>query len=122
MRSAIYTELKKLYPVYYIGNTEKTTEKPYTILHFGTPIKTRLGNWTVFSVTAYASMGDFETLDKMCEKIINALDNKHLKRISDDSVFLVQYENCYGDDVENALGAISKQLNFKIPVFDGDFM
>lgn len=122
MRSAIYAELKNLYPVYYIGNTEKTTKKPYVILHFGTPIKTRLGSWNVFSVTAYAPLGDFEMLDFMCEKIIKSIDHKHIKRKLGDGSFLVQYENCSSDDVEGTLGAISKQLNFRIPIFGGDFM
>ena len=122
MRSALYAELKKLYPVYYIGNVEKTVQKPFLILQFEHGIKTRLGSWNMVTVSVYAPAGDFELLDSACEKIITALNGKHLKRISEDSFFLVQYVDCSSDLIEDSLGAISKQLNFKIPVFGGDFM
>ena len=122
MRSALYAELVKLYPVYYIGNVEKTAKKPFLILQFEHGIKTRLGSWNMVTVTVYVSAGDFELLDTACEKVITALDGKHLKRISSDSVFLVQYVDCSSDLIEDSLGAIVKQLNFKIPVFGGDFM
>ena len=122
MRSALYAELTKLYPVYYIGNGEKTAKKPFLILQFEHGIKTRLGSWNMVTVSVYAPAGDFELLDTACEKVITALDGKHLKRISSDGVFLVQYVDCSSDLIEDSLGAISKQLNFKIPVFGGDFM
>ena len=122
MRSALYAELTKLYPVYYIGNVEKTAKKPFLILQFEHGIKTRLGSWNMVTVSVYVPPGDFELLDTACEKVITALDGKHLKRISSDGVFLVQYVDCSGDLIEDSLGAISKQLNFKIPVFGGDFM
>lgn len=122
MRSALYAELVKLYPVYYIGNVEKTAKKPFLILQFEHGIKTQLGRWNMVTVTVYAPAGDFELLDTACEKVITALDGKHLKRISSDGVFLVQYVDCSSDLIEDSLGAISKQLNFKIPVFGGDFM
>ena len=122
MRSALYAELVKLYPVYYIGNVEKTAKKPFLILQFEHGIKTRLGSWTIVTVSVYVPAGDFELLDTACEKVITALDGKHLKRISSDGVFLVQYVDCSSDLVEDSLGAISKQRNFKIPVFGGDFM
>lgn len=122
MRSALYAELVKLYPVYYIGNVEKTAKKPFLILQFEHGIKTRLGSWNMVTVSVYVPVGDFELLDSACEKIITTLDGKHLKRISSDGVFLVQYVDCSSDLVEDSLDAISKQLNFKIPVFGGDFM
>lgn len=122
MRSALYSELKKLYPVYYIGNIEKTAKKPFLILQFDTGIKTNLGSWNMITVTAVAPLGDFQMLDEMCDRIIKVLNDKHIKRISEDSTFLVQYDSCSGDNIETALAAISKQLNFKIPVFGGDFM
>ena len=122
MRSALYAELVKLYPVYYIGNVEKTAKKPFLILQFEHGIKTRLGSGNMVTVSVYAPAGDFELLDTACEKVITALDGKHLKRISSDDVFLVQYVDCSSDLIEDSLGAISKQLNFKIPVFGGDFM
>lgn len=122
MRSALYAELVKLYPVYYIGNVEKTAKKPFLILQFEHGIKTRLGSWNMVTVSVYAPAGDFELLDTACEKVITALDGKHLKRIRSDGVFLVQYVDCSSDLIEDSLGAISKQLNFKIPVFGGDFM
>ncbi len=122
MRSALYAELKKLYPVYYIGNVEKTVQKPFLILQFEHGIKTNFGRWNMVTVSIYAPAGDFEMLDTMCEKVITALDGKHLKRISSDGVFLVQYVDCSSDLIEDSLVAISKQLNFKIPAFGGDFM
>ena len=122
MRSALYAELAKLYPVYYIGNGEKTAKKPFLILQFEHGIKTRLGSWNMVTVSVYVPVGDFELLDSACEKIITTLDGKHLKRISSDGVFLVQYVDCSSDLVEDSLDAISKQLNFKNPVFGGDFM
>ena len=122
MRNALYAELVKLYPVYYIGNREKTVQKPFLILQFEHGIKTRLGSWNMVTVSVYVPAGDFELLDTACEKVITALDGKHLKRISSDGVFLVQYVDCSSDLIEDSLGAISKQLNFKIPVFGGDFM
>ena len=122
MRSALYAEMKKLYPVYYIGNVEKTAKKPFLILQFEHGIKTSFGRWNMVTVSVYAPAGDFTLLDTACEKVITALNGKHIKRISDGSVFLVQYVDCSGELVEDSLGAISKQLNFKIPVFGGDFM
>ena len=122
MRSALYAELVKLYPVYYIGNVEKTAKKPFLIMQFEQGIKTHFGRWNMVTVTVYAPAGDFELLDTACEKVITALDGKHLKRISSDGVFLVQYVDCSSDLIEDSLGAISKQLNFKIPAFGGDFM
>ena len=122
MRSALYAELVKLYPVYYIGSVEKTAKKPFLILQFEHGIKTRLGSWNMVTVSVYVPVGDFELLDSACEKIITTLDGKHLKRISSDGVFLVQYVDCSSDLIEDFLGAISKQLNFKIPAFGGDFM
>jgi len=122
MRSALYAELAKLYPVYYIGNVGKTAKKPFLIMQFEQGIKTHFGRWNMVTVTVYAPAGDFALLDAVCEKVIAALDGKHIKRISDESVFLVQYVDCSSDLVEDALGAIVKQLNFKIPAFGGDFM
>lgn len=122
MRSALYAELVQLYPVYYIGNVEKTAKKTFLILQFEHGIKTRLGSWNMVTVTVYVPAGDFALLDTACEKVIAALDGKHLKRISEDSYFLVQYVDCSSDLIEDFLGAISKQLNFKIPAFGGDFM
>lgn len=122
MRSALYAELAKLYPVYYIGNIEKTAKKPFLILQFETGLKTNLGRWNMITVTAVAPLGDFQMLDEMCGRVIKVLDNKHLKRVNEDSTFLVQYDSCSGDNIETALAAISKQVNFKIPVFGGDFM
>ena len=122
MRSALYAELAKLYPVYYIGNVEKTVAKPFLILQFEHGIKTRLGSWNMVTVSVYVPVGDFELLDSACESIITALNGKHLKRISEDSSFLVQYVDCSSDLVEDSLGGIVKQLNLKIPVFGGNFM
>lgn len=122
MRSALYAELKKLYPVYYIGNVEKTVQKPFLILQFEHGIKTNFGRWNMVTVSIYAPAGDFEMLDTACEKVIAALNGKHLARIQGDGTFLVQYIDCSSDLIEGSLGAISKQLNFKIPAFGGDFM
>ena len=122
MRSALYAELAKLYPVYYIGNVEKTVQKPFLILQFEHGIKTRLGSWNMVTVSVYVPVGDFELLDSACESIITALNGKHFKRIQGGGTFLVQYVDCSSDLVEDSLGAIVKQLNFKIPVFGGDFM
>lgn len=122
MRSALYAELAKLYPVYYIGNVEKTVAKPFLIVQFEHGIKTRLGSWNMVTVSVYVPVGDFELLDSACESIITALNGKHLKRIQGGGTFLVQYVDCSSDLVEDSLGAIVKQLNFKIPVFGGDFM
>lgn len=122
MRSALYAELKKLYPVYYIGNVEKTVQKPFLILQFEHGIKTNFGRWNMVTVSIYAPAGDFEMLDTMCEKVIAALNGKHLERLQGDGIFLVQYIDCSSDLIADSLGAISKQLNFKIPVFGGDFM
>ena len=122
MRSALYAELVKLYPVYYIGNVGKTVKKPFLIMQFEHGIKTTFGRWNMVTVTAYVAAGDFALLDAVCEKVISALDGKRLKRISSDGVCLVQYVDCSSDLVEDSLGAISKQLNFKIPSFGGDFM
>lgn len=122
MRAAIYQELKQLYPVYYVGNVQKTTELPFVILSFGTPIRTRLGNWQTFYVSCYAPLGNFALLDTMCERIITALDKRHVKRISEESVFLIEFTNCTGDDVESRLNAITRQLNFRVPIFGGNYM
>lgn len=122
MRAAIYKELKELYPTYYIGSVQNTVKPPFVILHFGTPIKTRLGSWNTFYVSVYAPMGNFKLLDEICEKIKNKLDKRHLSRIDGGSVFFVRFDNCTGDDVESRLKAITRQLNFKIPVFNEDFM
>lgn len=122
MRAAIYQELTQLYPVYYVGNVQKTTELPFVILSFGTPIRTRLGNWQTFYVSCYAPLGNFALLDTMCERIITALDKRHVKRISEGSVFLIEFTNCTGDDVESRLNAITRQLNFRVPIFGGNYM
>lgn len=124
MRAAIYQELKHLYPVYYVGNVQKTTELPFLILSFGTPIRTRLGNWQTFYVSCYAPLGNFALLDTMCERIIAALNKKHIARLNDENhgVFYVQFDNCTGDDVESRLNAITRQLNFRVPIFGGNYM
>lgn len=122
MRAAIYQELKQLYPVYYIGSVQKTTKLPFVILLFGTPVKTRLGSWNTFYVSVYAPLGNWKLLDDMCENIIKLLDKRHLKRISDESVFKVEFDNCTADDVENRLNAITRQLNFRVPIFNGDYL
>lgn len=122
MRSALYAELKKLYPVYYIGNVEKTVQKPFLILQFEHGIKTNFGRWNMVTVSIYAPAGDFEMLDTACEKVIAALNGKHLERLQGGGTFLVQYIDCSSDLIEDSLGAISKQLNFKIPAFGGEFM
>lgn len=122
MRGALYTELVKRYPVYYIGNVEKTAKKPFLIMQFEHGIKTNFGRWNMVTVTVYAPAGDFALLDTACENVITALDGKHLTRVSDGTIFLVQYIDCSGDLVEDSVGAIAKQLNFKIPSFGGDFM
>lgn len=123
MRSALYTEIKKLYPVYYIGNIKKTAQLPFCILEMGAPIRTRLGNWNTFSVTAYAPLGDFRKLDEMCEAIINALHKKHIKRISDtnEGAFLIEYAGCSADDIESVHNALTKRLSFRSPLFGNDF-
>ena len=122
MRNALYAELAKLYPVYYIGNGEKTAKKPFLILQFEHGIKTNFGRWNMVTVSIYVPAGDFEMLDTACEKVIAALNGKHLERLQGGGTFLVQYIDCSSDMIEDSLGAISKQLNFKIPVFGGDFM
>lgn len=129
MRKAVYTALKRLYPVYHAVNPSKKAAPPYLVLTFGSMIKTRVfGSWQTFIVTAFAPAGDMESLDTLCEAVIEALDNTHLSRVSDStdgkdgSVFLVEFVNIGADMPSDVFNAVTKDIEFRIPLFGNSFM
>ncbi|MEL3905571.1 MAG: hypothetical protein P1P65_00875 [Treponema sp.] len=129
MRKAVYTALKSLYPVYHAVSPTKKAAPPYLLLTFGSMIKSRVfGTWQTFTVTAFAPAGDMETLDTMCEAVITALDDTHLARVSDStdgqdgSVFLVEFDNVGEELPADAFNAVTKDIDFRIPIFGNSFM
>ncbi|QEJ95332.1 hypothetical protein FUT79_09030 [Treponema phagedenis] len=122
MRKALYAALKEIAEVYNTGRTQKIKGKPFLILSFDAEIKTRMGNWTTFSVFVFCEAGDLSSLDETCEKVIKALDKKVLHRVEDASSFVVNYTGCGTEYVEDEFSAVAKQLHFRIPSFGRDFM
>lgn len=130
MRKAVYAALKNAgFEVYQIGNIDKKKKPPYLLLEFGGMIKSRvMGNRQTFSVTVFAPAGDMGMLDTLCEAVIKTLDKKHLNRISDagadktGSAFFVEFAGCAGEFAADEWEAVTKQIDFHIPLFGNDFM
>ncbi len=130
MRKAVYAALKNAgFEVYHIGNINKKKKPPYLLLEFGSMIKTRtFGNRRSFSVTVFAPAGDMEMLDTLCETVIKTLDKKHLNRISDantgkeGSAFFIEFAGCASEFMADEWDAVTKQIDFHVPLFGNDFM
>lgn len=122
MRKALFTELKKLYPVYNIGGSSATTAKPYLMLKFGTEINTSLGRYTIFSVICFADASNSSQLDAMYEAVVKALNKKRIARVSDLTVFCPEYNGAGPDFPDDVLKALSKEVQFKVPSFGTDIM
>lgn len=122
MRKAIYKALEATgKKVFHVSDPAKKSV-PFYQIGFGTPVESKLANFSVFYVTVYAKAGDVTTLDAYCDLARKTLNKVRLFRALDGTCFVPEYKGETNDFVNDDLAAVGKMLTFNVPRVGNEYL